>query len=285
MTLVEVFKLLLLLTIVLNVLAIALEARTQDVAYLFREWRLGLRALVAMFVVVPAVAILIAYFFDLKPAVKVALVVLAFSPVPPILPKKQLKAGGSASYVTGLLVAAAIVSLVVAPLGIELIGTIFGLDTGLSAVSIARVLAIGIALPLVLGLIGQRVLGDRTPKVAAMIARVASIMLLVGVVVLIVVMAPAMWTVIGDGTIVALIAMILAGLAAGYWLGGDVPQDKVVLSLAAATRHPGVAITIATSSFADAKLAPAAILLFVVLNAIVTIPWLRYLGKRASAAT
>jgi BASS family bile acid:Na+ symporter len=279
MTTSQIFKLLMLVSIILNVLALALRARPADTLYLFRERRLGVRAFVAMFVVVPAVAMLIVGAFDLKPPVEIALVALSFSPVPPLLPKKQLKAGGSASYITGLLVAASLVSLVVTPLGLDLAGRIFGVEIRISTLRVARTLAITIAMPLALGLIVGRMLGQNVDKVADFVAKVAGVLLIVCVLALLAIMARAMLAVLGSGTLLALLAMIAAGLAAGYLLAGDAPEDKTALSLAAATRHPGLAIAIATSNFPDAKLAPAAILLFAVLNAMVGIPYLRWLSS------
>jgi BASS family bile acid:Na+ symporter len=41
---------------------------------------------------------------------------MALSPVPPIVPNKELKAGGAPSYVIGVLVATALFSIVFVPL-------------------------------------------------------------------------------------------------------------------------------------------------------------------------
>ncbi|HUD29387.1 MAG TPA: hypothetical protein VMQ93_10985 [Novosphingobium sp.] len=283
MTLVQAMKLLVLGSVMLTVLSLALRARAGDFLYLFREWRLGLRAVVAMFVVVPVVAILMADVFDLKGPVKVALVALAFSPVPPLLPKKQVKAGGDASYVTGLLVAGALASLMLAPIGLSLTGSVYGVETHVSRAGMATTLGLTIALPLLLGVLGQRVLGDgRAAAVAGPLSKVASVLFMVGVLALLVVLAPAVGKLLGDGTIVALVAMSLVGLGAGWWLAGDDRDNRTVLALASAARHPGVAIGIATTSFPDARLAPAAIVLAAVVNTLIAIPFLQRLQKGGS---
>ena len=49
------------------------------------------------------VAVALAVAFDFTPVVEVALLALAISPVPPLLPGKEFKAGGRASYTIGLL--------------------------------------------------------------------------------------------------------------------------------------------------------------------------------------
>lgn len=282
MTLAEAVKLLLMLSIVLTVLALALRARSDDFLYLFREWRLGLRALLAMFVIVPAVAILAAGVLDLKPPVKIALVALAFSPVPPLLPKKQLKAGAGGSYITGLLVGAALTSLVAAPLGLALTRAIFGVDTHVSFAGMATTLGVTIALPLLLGQLGQRLLGERASAVAPVVGRIAMILFVASVLTLLIKVAPAMRTLLGDGTLIVLVAMSLVGLATGWWLAGSMQEDRAALSLASAARHPGVAIGIATTSFPHAELAPAAIILATVINTLIAIPYLIWLRKRGS---
>lgn len=46
--------------------------------------------------------------FDLYRAVKIALVALAVSPVPPVLPRKRLTSGGDRAYAASSLMAAAL---------------------------------------------------------------------------------------------------------------------------------------------------------------------------------
>jgi BASS family bile acid:Na+ symporter len=56
-----------------------------------------------------------------------------------------------------------------------------------------------------------------------------------------------MISLVGNGTILALGAFTLAGLAAGHLLGGPNRDDCTVLALATASRHPGVALAIASA--------------------------------------
>ena len=83
-----------------------------------------------MHVVMLLCATVLAVNFDLHPAVKIALVALAVpARLPPLLPKKTLKAGGEASYAIGLVVAAAVLAIVVVPVAVELLGRAFGKPT------------------------------------------------------------------------------------------------------------------------------------------------------------
>jgi bile acid:Na+ symporter, BASS family len=93
---------------------------------------------------------------------------------------------------------------------------------------------------------------------------------------------------VGDGTVLAIAAVVVTGLLAGHWLGGPDPDDRTALAIAASMRHPGVALTIARLNFPEEPLVPAAVFLFLLVNVIVTLPygaWRRRMHiKRAAAA-
>jgi BASS family bile acid:Na+ symporter len=91
---------------------------------------------------------------------------------------------------------------------------------------------------------------------------------------------PAIVSLIGNGTVVAIAAFILAGLAVGHLLGGPDPDDRTVLAFCTAFRHPGVAIAIAGANFPGQKLVPAAVLLYLLVSAVVSIPILAWRRRR-----
>src|SRR5262245_54484979 len=91
-------------SIMLLVFGIGLHANWQDTTYLLRRPGLLLRSLLSMGVIMPLFAAAIAALLDLHPAVKITIIALALAPVPPILPGKQEKAGGTPSYAISLLV-------------------------------------------------------------------------------------------------------------------------------------------------------------------------------------
>jgi hypothetical protein len=88
----------------LIVVVLGLQVRPGGLLSIGRRPAQLLRSLLAMNVIMPVVAGTLAAAFHLHPAVQIALVALAVSPVPPILPKKQLDAGGNSPYAFGLLV-------------------------------------------------------------------------------------------------------------------------------------------------------------------------------------
>ena len=99
------------------VLGYGLRADFADLLYLFRRPALLVRSLIAVLVVMPAVAVVLARWFDFTPTVEIALVALAISPLPPLLPTREAKAGGGERYGLGLMVVLALLSIALVPPG------------------------------------------------------------------------------------------------------------------------------------------------------------------------
>ncbi len=269
----------------LVVLSLGTRSTPADTLYLFRRPRLLLRAVLSIFVAVPVLAILLSMAFDLKPAIKFAMLALAVAPVPPILPLKQGKAGGEGDYAIGLLVAAAVVSLVATPALVGIASQIMGVDAGIPINVVARTLLMTVALPLCLG-IGLRVVAPGVAAVVQPIANTIGLILLLGVVgVVVVTMWPMIAGLAGISSLLAMAAMVALGLLVGHTLGSYPEDASGSLALATATRHPGVALAIATASFPGHKAeATAAVLLFILVNAVVTTPYVLWMGKRTARA-
>src|SRR5262245_57514118 len=80
------------------VFGFGLRATSKDLLYLLRRPGLLVRSLIAVLVIMPAVAVAMARWFDLRQTAAVTLLALSISPVPPLLPKKIAQAAGQQSY-------------------------------------------------------------------------------------------------------------------------------------------------------------------------------------------
>src|SRR5215475_15442373 len=77
---------------------LGLNATSSDAfSVLRRPLELG-RAFLSMNVLMPALALTMALHFNFHPAVRIVLVALSVAPVPPMLPRSALKAGGRKDY-------------------------------------------------------------------------------------------------------------------------------------------------------------------------------------------
>lgn len=271
-------------SIVLTVLALGLQVSTGDVLSIFRRPVQLLRSLLAMNVIMPVVAVALALAFDLHPAVKIALVALALSPVPPMLPRKQLKAGGDSPYVFGLLVAAGLFAIVFVPVGLEVVGRVFAVPLYLPAQRVALIVAVTVLAPLAVGMVLRRAVPAFAERIARPLSMVATVLLIVAVVPILFTAWPAMVSLVGNGTLAAFAAFIVVGLAAGHLLGGPDSADRTVLAFSTATRHPGVALAIAGANFPEQKLVLPAVLLYLIAGAILSIPYSIWRQRTTGAA-
>ena len=284
MTILQIVKLATILSVVLLLFSLALRAKAADLTYLVRNWRLGLGAFISMFVLVPAVALLIARLLELNWAVEVAVVAMAVSPLPPILPGKQIKAGADKGYVTGLLFGASLLSVVIAPIWVLLASRLFHADMSISPLDLVKPIAISVLLPLMLGLIAAPLLGTSVDLVCDITRKIGTFLLIVVFLAFVVILGPSMWKLVGDGTLLAFAAMAIVGLAAGHWLGGPDAGDRAALSLASSSRHPGVAIAVASHALSDIPMVPAAIVLALIVSMVISMPFLALKKRREEAA-
>jgi len=108
----------------------------------------------------------------------------------------------------------------------------------------------------------------------------STILLAAGVLPLLVHSAPAFRTLVGDGTLLVIVTFTVGALIMGHWLGGPERDNRTVLALSTASRHPGIAIAIATANFPDEKLVMPAVLLFVLVSALVALPYVKLSRRR-----
>jgi BASS family bile acid:Na+ symporter len=271
-------------SIIVTVFGFGLDANVDDLLYAVRRPRRLLRALVAMFVVMPLLALGLDHAFAFRPEIEVALVALALSPIPPLLPMKQKQAGGSASLGLGLMVTMALLSIVIVPPSVALMGQVFHRSSTMSPAAVARLILIAAVLPLLAGMAVGALLPGTANRIFKPIRLTANLLLVACVLAIVWASMPAILGLIGDGTLAALGVFIIVGLAVGHLMGGPVPTDRAVLALSTASRHPGIAIAIATANYPDARGITAAVLLYLLMNLVLTIPYVMWQKRRLTSA-
>lgn len=274
-------KIALVLSIALIVFSLGLAVEPGSLRAFLREPGAAARAMLAMFVAMPLFVLLLSQIFALKPAMLVALAAISVSPMPPILPRKEAKVAGDMSYALGIQVSATFLSLVAAPLWILVFEQFAGRTLPFSAGAMLKTLLITVIVPLSLGIAVNRFLPGAANKLEKPVARFGSAVLLIGALLLIFKLGPAIWRSLGGGSLLAVIAVTLFGLGVGYLMGGPKEGNRGALALATASRHPGVAIGVATALFAglDADVVGAVLLYFLV-SAIIGMPLVRWVQGR-----
>lgn len=280
----ELVKLVLIGGIVLIVAAIGLRARPRDALLLIENPALGARAMLAMFILVPAFVIALTWIFPFDRPVRAALLALAIAPMPPILPNKEAKAGGRADYAIGLQVLATLVSIVLMPVMLWLLGRIYGDVLTFDPVKIGTTLLTTVGAPLAIGMVLGHILPAHRDRLAAVAGKFGMAALAVGAIIILVAAWPAMGALIGSGVLWAAAAIIAFALFVGHWLGGPGQDNRGALAVACAARHPGVAIALASTAFpVDTKPIIGAVLLYLFANAVLTIPYMKWRGRVMTA--
>lgn len=280
----ELLMIVLKASILLTVLSLGLNATWDDALHLFRRPSLLVRSVVSMNVAMPLVACALVVATDMPVPVRVALAALAVSPVPPILPKKQVKAGGDASYAIGLLAGIAVLAIIVVPVTVPAIANAFDRTAQVSPLQVAKVVVASVLAPLALGIVVRAWRPSIADRLAAPIARVGMVLLIGGAAVLLYASWPAIRVLIGNGTVLVIAVMVVCGLAIGHLMGGPEADDRTVLALSTATRHPAMALAIGVAAGEESRQETGAILLYFIVAIIVSIPYVAWRRRLASRA-
>ena len=166
------------------------------------------------------------------------------------------------------------------PLAVELLGLTLKTPVHISPWPIAKLVLATVLAPLAAGMLAGRLAPELASRFARPVALIASIVLALGFLAVLLTAWPAIVALTGSGGLLAIAAFVLLGLAVGHSFGGPDPHHRTVLALAAATRHPGVAMAIGSASFPGQKAVLPVLLLYLVAGAVLTIPYVMW-RKRA----
>jgi BASS family bile acid:Na+ symporter len=233
-----------------------------------------------MFVVMPIVALGLAKAFSFPPTVELSLVALAISPVPPLLPNKEGKAGGPSKYGLGLMVTAAVLSIAFVPAAIEILSLVAGRRLTVETGAIVGLVLKAIVLPLIAGIVVRATVPGVSERLEKIVTLVAKVLMPVALLALLAGTAPVLWNLVGNGNVIAIVMFTVVGLAVGHLLGGPDRDDAVVLALSSACRHPAIAFSVAVTNSPDQYFG-GTILLTVIVSTIITAAYVAWQHRRA----
>ena len=266
-------------SIVCTVFGYGLKTTTAALVYVSRRPGLLVRSLICVFMIMPAVAFALTRFFDIRHEVEVALVALAISPVPPLLPMKEMKAGGRISYGLGLLALLALLSIATIPLAVQVLERVLDRSFAVAPLAIARLAVITVLVPLIAGIAVHARAPVLAERIAPLLSLGSKLLLGVAATVLLAGVWRSVWEATGQGAIVAIAMFVLVGLAVGHLLGGSERETSLVLGMSCACRHPAIAFAIASANFPDQRFG-GAIILYVLLSLLIGVPYVRWNRSR-----
>ena len=266
-------------SIVALLLAIGMAATPGDIVYLWRRPLLLGKAVLAMYVVMPLVAITMARLLDLPRGTELALVILAVCAGAPLLPKKLIKAGGNPAFVFSLIVTTSLAAIVTVPLSLHFLVSDAAFDTaGVTPTRVAWLILTSLVAPMGAGMLLRRAAPGVAERIGGPLLRVAGIVMSVCALIALVAGFHLVFDV-GVPSLAAFAAFTLAAILAGHLLGGPDPSDRTSLAVACASRHIGLALLIAANARREQTL--ALVVAYLLASALVSIPyiWLRTRGS------
>jgi bile acid:Na+ symporter, BASS family len=237
------------------------------------------RALFAVLVAVPAIALGIVRLLSLDRWVEIGIVLMAISPGAPVALRRSLAAGGHRAFAPVLQILLALLAVVTMPLSIAALNLLYAGHAAIEPAQLARQVFFAQLLPLCLGLALRAALPARAVRLEPRLARVAGLLLLALAVLALI----DVWQeVVESGLrIAAAIALVtLLALAAGHALGGPDAGTRSATAISSAIRNPGLALLVATLNGA-APAVTRTVLAYLVVSALTVIPY--SLWRRRSA--
>lgn len=275
----QIIALLVQTSMFLMIMAIAMESHWRNVVKELTHPRLLVRAVIAVNIVVPLVAIALVKIMSLPLSVAVGLLLMAVSPLAPLVPSNALKAGGRRSYILALYLVLIVLAIAIVPLTMSIVDAIFGGHAFVPVATVAKIMFVSGILPIVIGLGLHALFPDGAGRAARWVTLLSNVVLGVFVLLIVFKLRGQFFEMIGDGTIIAFALTVVAGIVAGHLLGGGAARDGGTLAIAAAIRHPGIAFAIAHASGARPQ-ALAAVILFLLVGVIVVTLYVAWLKRQ-----
>lgn len=263
------------------VFATGLSATREDLFWIWRHPNLLARSFLAMYVLVPLVAIAMTLAFDLPRATKIGLLFLSISAGAPLLPRKLIKLGGDPSYVFSLVVATSLAAILTVPASLALLQPLLPVDADIDIGRVAATILKTFLLPLAVGMALREFALAWAERLGDPIMRVAGVLLTLGALAFIF----TNWRQIAEIGLPSLLAFASftgLALAIGHWLGGPDEGHRSSLAVSCATRHIGLALLIAANVRGPRTLALVAAYLFA--SALVCIPYIRWRRRAMNRA-
>lgn len=242
-----------------------------------RDYRAVARALVANFVLVPALAFLVIELVQLDRPHEVGLILIGTAAGAPFVIKLSATAGANMALTTTLLVLLLPVTVLYMPLVVPWLVP----GTDVEAGAIAGPLIMTMLIPLAVGLIVRALWADWARRVRPAMSTLSSIALIVLVLSTLIAYFDAIFD-IGWEALVAAALLVIGAFALGYLIGGYNPDNREVLGLGTGQRNIAAASVVATQAVDNPNTISMVIVTSMVGLAIL-FPTARFLNRRKAS--
>jgi len=207
------------------------------------------RSVLAVLVLVPLAALLVALATGVERRAVVGIVLMGVSPAAPLVLWRAGQAGGDESFAQSLDAVLALLAVASVPLSLALLSLLFPAShAAVSPWAIAGQVSRVQLVPLVAGLGVRAIWPGLAAKLARPLARFAVILLVLFVLVAIGVERRELIQ-LGRPPYAAMAVTVAVSIVIGHVLGGPLPRNRTVLAVASALRNPGLALLVVQLNF------------------------------------
>ncbi|HKA08264.1 MAG TPA: bile acid:sodium symporter [Gemmataceae bacterium] len=272
-----VAKVAVLVFVVTCMVVAGLGLSVRDVVAPLRRVRLVALALVANFVIAPAVAWALTLLFALDQPYAIGLLLLAAAAGAPFLPKLAEFAKGDIAFSVGLMLLLTVGTVVFMPVIVPLLIPGQSVDTWPTL----RSLVLSMLLPLGGGMAVRARSQRLTARLRPIFIVASNISVILAVVLLIGLNFDAVIGTFGSGVVAVAVVFVLILVAIGYAAGGPSPATRSVLALGTGQRNVAAALIVAAENSADARVV-VMLLVATLAGLIVLVPAARWFAKRTN---
>jgi BASS family bile acid:Na+ symporter len=233
--------------IITSMLAMGLSLTMKQIIDPLRNVRVVILALLANFILVPALAFLITVLIPLDDGLATGLIIVGAAAGAPFLPKLVQVAKGDAAFSVGLMTLLMVITVVYLPIMLPILLP----GASVSPWDIAQSLILTMLLPLGIGLFIKARYGDTAKSLQPHMSQISSVAIALMLVAVLVLEFSTIIGTIGTGGILAALVFLIGALIIGLLLGGKDPGMRSVMGLGTAQRNLAAAMLVAAQNFDD----------------------------------
>jgi BASS family bile acid:Na+ symporter len=266
--------------VITSMLAMGLGLTIPQIIEPLRNTRLVIMALVANFVIVPAVALVLTLIIPMSAENQIGLLLLGTAAGAPFLPKLAQIAKANVAFAVGLMTMLVVTTVIYLPIFLPLM--LPGVEV--DAFAIATQLFLEMLVPLAVGLFVKARYDETAQSLQPHMNQIANISMALLLVLMLGLNIGKVLGLFGSGAILAILVLIAVAVAAGYFLGGPGKDTQQVLALGTGQRNMAAGFAIATGNFASQPDVMVLLAAAGLVAMIIVMPIAAEFGKRAKAA-
>lgn len=232
--------------VVTSMFSLGLAMTVKDIFEPLRNPRLIIMMVVANFVIMPLGGVLISRILSLEADLQIAVLLMSCVAGAPLTIKASQIARGNMKFAGALVILQVVITVISLPFILPLL--ILGIQV--DVVAIALPLIVEILLPLAAGILMNYRYDEEAEMTRPIMAEISNISLGLMLVLNLGNIGNVLGL-LGTGSILAVIFVIVLGFGSGYFLGGPDPATRKVLSIGTGQRNYAAAFVLAGGNFAE----------------------------------